>query len=119
MFIFLKRCSNYCDYLTNKLSNVDLKILITHQPNGLTKEIAVKKGYNLMITGHTHGGQITLFFPFINLSPTLFETRFVKGDFWFDNLMMVVNRGLGMSLAPIRYNSTPEVTSIVLNRKLN
>jgi predicted MPP superfamily phosphohydrolase len=30
---------------------------------------------------------------------------------------MVINRGLGMSLVPFRYNSTPEVTVIVLNDK--
>jgi len=29
---------------------------------------------------------------------------------------MIVTRGLGMSLVPLRYNSTPEVTVIVLGR---
>ncbi|MEN8192101.1 MAG: metallophosphoesterase, partial [Bacteroidota bacterium] len=57
------------DSLTNNINNVDLKILITHQPNGKTREMASEKDYNLMVAGHTHGGQITLFFPFINLTP--------------------------------------------------
>ena len=105
------------DSLTNSLDNVDLRIFITHQPNGRMKEMAVHKDYDLMLSGHTHGGQITLLFPFINLTPTLIETNYVKGDFWFDKLLMVVNGGLGMSLAPIRYNSTPEVTLIVLRNK--
>lgn len=102
------------DSLRRNLLDVDFKIMITHQPNGRTLEAAVKSNYNLMLSGHTHGGQITLLFPFIGLTPTLFETKYVKGDFWFDDLMMVVNGGLGMSLAPIRYNSTPEVTIINL-----
>ena len=105
------------DDLTSSLDSVDLKILITHQPNGRMKQVAVKKKYNLMLSGHTHGGQITLLFPFINLTPTLIETKYVKGDFWFNDLLMVVNGGLGLSLAPIRYNSTPEVTLIVLKNK--
>ena len=105
------------DSLTSDFEDVDLKIFITHQPNGRMKEMAVKKNYDLMLSGHTHGGQITLLFPFINLTPTLIETNYVKGDFWFDKLLMVVNGGLGMSLAPIRYNSTPEVTLIVLKGK--
>ena len=105
------------DDLTNSLDSADLKILITHQPNGRMKQIAVEKKYNLMLSGHTHGGQITLLFPFINLTPTLIETKYVKGDFWFNDLLMVVNGGLGVSLAPIRYNSTPEVTLIVLKKK--
>ncbi len=105
------------DYLTNNLDSVNLKILVTHQPNGRMKKAAVKEKYNIMVAGHTHGGQITILFPFINLTPTLLETKYVKGDFWFNDLLMVVNRGLGMSLAPIRYNSTPEVTVIILRRK--
>jgi len=105
------------EYLTSNLDSVDLKILVTHQPNDKMKKIAVKEKYNIMVAGHTHGGQITILFPFINLTPTLLETKYVKGDFWFNNLLMVVNRGLGMSLAPIRYNSTPEVTLIILKRK--
>lgn len=103
------------DSLTSQLSGVDFKIMITHQPNEKTRQAAVRNNYNLMLSGHTHGGQVTLFFPFIGLTPTLFETKYVKGDFWFGDLMMVVNGGLGMSLAPIRYNSTPEVTIITLD----
>ena len=73
--------------------------------------------YDLFLAGHTHGGQITILFPFVNLTPTLLETKYVKGDFTFDDMNIVVTRGLGMSLAPVRYNSTPEVTLIVLKNK--
>jgi predicted MPP superfamily phosphohydrolase len=76
----------------------------------------LKNNYDLFLAGHTHGGQITFLFPFINLSPTLFETKYVRGDFKFNNMLMIVNRGLGMSLVPLRYNSTPEVTVIVLTK---
>ena len=78
---------------------------------------------DLYLAGHTHGGQISFVFPFVQFTPTMFETRYIRGDFWFDNpgkpgtsMLMVVTRGLGMSLAPIRYNSTPEVTLIVLQK---
>jgi predicted MPP superfamily phosphohydrolase len=47
----------------------------------------------------------------------MFETKYTKGDFWFGDMLLVVTRGLGMSLAPIRYNSTPEVTLITLEKK--
>ena len=46
----------------------------------------------------------------------MIETSYMRGEFWFGKMMMVVTRGLGMSLAPIRYNSTPEVTVINLNK---
>jgi len=101
----------------------DFKIFLTHQPRPHLIEVAQKNNYNLFLAGHTHGGQISFVFPFVQLSPTMFETKYIRGDFWFDNpgkygtsMLMVVTRGLGMSLAPIRYNSTPEVTLIVLQK---
>ncbi len=92
------------------------KILVSHQPSQFLIDSAKVNKYNLLLSGHTHGGQITFLFPFFNLSPTLFETKYVRGDFWFGDLLLIVNRGLGMSLAPIRYNSTPEITIITLSR---
>jgi predicted MPP superfamily phosphohydrolase len=77
---------------------------------------AIDNEYNLMLSGHTHGGQITILFPFQDLSPTMFETKYVRGDFWFDNTLLVVCRGLGFSIAPVRYNSTPEIVIIELNK---
>ncbi|MBT8377973.1 MAG: metallophosphoesterase [Ignavibacteria bacterium] len=101
----------------SKNSGNDFKIFLTHQPRPHLIEVAQKNNYNLFLAGHTHGGQISFVFPFIQLTPTLFETKYVRGDFLFDDMLMVVTRGLGMSLAPIRYNSTPEVTLIVLENK--
>ncbi|HEY6437819.1 MAG TPA: metallophosphoesterase [Ignavibacteriaceae bacterium] len=95
----------------------DLKIFLAHQPRPHLIETAKKNDFDLYLAGHTHGGQITFVFPFIQLTPTMFETKYTKGDFWFGTMLLVVTRGLGMSLAPIRYNSTPEVTLIILQKK--
>ena len=98
------------------MNSVDLKIVLIHQPNSQAVQSAARAGYNLFLAGHTHGGQVSFLFPFINLTPTLLETRFVKGDFHFGQMLMIVTRGLGMSLVPMRYNSTPEITVIVLRK---
>jgi predicted MPP superfamily phosphohydrolase len=95
----------------------NFKIFLTHQPQPHIIESGQKHGFNLFLAGHTHGGQITFVFPFIRLTPTMFETEYIRGDFWFDSMLMIVSRGLGMSLAPIRYNSTPEITLINLVNK--
>ncbi|MFC2134201.1 metallophosphoesterase [Bacteroidota bacterium] len=105
------------DSLTNGTTGYDLRIFLTHQPRKYLIDEAIEKNYDLMFAGHTHGGQITILFPFHNFTPSHIETDFVKGDFWFDDMLMVVNRGLGVSLAPVRYNATPEVTSIVIRGK--
>ena len=94
--------------------NGDLKIFLTHQPRPYLIEAAQKNHFDLYLCGHTHGGQLTLTFPFIQLTPTLIETKYIQGNFWHGDMLMVVTRGLGMSLAPLRYNSTPEITLITL-----
>jgi predicted MPP superfamily phosphohydrolase len=109
--------SEVLDSLIKAQDDPDFKIMLIHQPNALAVQKAADAGYNLFLAGHTHGGQVTFLFPFINLTPTLLETRFVRGDFHFGNMLMIVTRGLGMSLVPMRYNSTPEITVIVLTRK--
>ena len=107
---------NILDSLTINNSG-SFKIFLVHQPQPELIETAKKNGFDLFLAGHTHGGQITFVFPFIQLTPTMFETSYIRGDFWFDSMLMIINRGLGMSLAPLRYNSTPEITLINLVNK--
>lgn len=90
----------------------DLNVLLLHQPEGGIPQKASENNYDLMLAGHTHGGQITFLFPFFNISPTLIETKYVRGNFMIGNMMMIVTRGLGMSLVPFRLNSTPEITLV-------
>lgn len=99
-----------------KSNHTDLKILLTHQPKNEIIRSAEENNFDLFLAGHTHGGQITLLFPFIQLTPTLVETTFIKGVRIYGNMMAIVTRGLGMSLAPIRYNSTPEIVIITLTK---
>ena len=96
-------------------NNGNFKIFLTHQPQDFLINSAVKNNYDLFLAGHTHGGQITLLFPFIRLTPTLIETSYIKGEFTFNNTLAIICGGLGMSLAPVRYNSTPEIVSIILS----
>jgi predicted MPP superfamily phosphohydrolase len=98
-------------------NNAEFKIFLTHQPQEYLIKSAVKNNYDLFLAGHTHGGQITLLFPFIQLTPTLIETRYIRGDYYFNDMLAVVCGGLGMSLAPVRYNSTPEIVIITLRAK--
>lgn len=112
---------NKLDSLAKLKQNYDLKIFLAHQPRKFLVEAALKNNYDLYLAGHTHGGQITFLFPFKNLSPTLIETPYVRGDFRFtkengEKLLMIVTRGLGMSIAPVRYNSTPEITVIIIEK---
>lgn len=103
------------DSLT-QVNHSDFKILLTHQPSQYLVDRASEEHYDLMLAGHTHGGQITFLFPFHNFTFTQLETPYVKGNFQIGNMLMIVTRGLGMSIVPFRYNSTPEITVITLKK---
>jgi predicted MPP superfamily phosphohydrolase len=98
--------------LISDTAKYSLKILLTHQPGDYIISSALEHSYNMLLAGHTHGGQITFLFPFLNLTPTMFETKFIRGNYNFGKMLIVITRGLGMSLVPMRYNSTPEITII-------
>lgn len=119
---YVKRIpTNQLDSLAELKHKYALKIFLAHQPRVFLAKAATMYNYDLYLAGHTHGGQITFLFPFKNLTPTLIETPYVRGDFHFtkadgEQMLMVVTRGLGMSIAPVRYNSTPEITVIIIEK---
>jgi len=112
-----KVSENVLDSLADHNLNYDLSIFLTHQPVKNLINKAKQYNYDMFLAGHTHGGQISFLFPFMLLSPTQFETTYVRGVFYLDDMMIYVTRGLGMSLAPVRYNSTPEITEIIIKPK--
>lgn len=68
------------------------------------------KKINLILAGHTHGGQIRI--PFIGALEILphHSVDFDKGFFERRGTKMYVNRGIGTGLVPIRFLCSPEIT---------
>ena len=87
----------------------DLRILLCHTPDG--RKAAVRCGYQLMLSGHTHGGQVVL--PFVGpvYSPSLAGVRFASGLFVQPEIVLHVSRGVG-SKDPLRWNCPPELTCL-------
>lgn len=86
---------------------VDVKILLAHQPRSIMA--AARAGFDLQISGHTHGGQ---FFPwnfFVGLTQP-----FIAGLHRFQNTQIYVSRGTGYWGPPIRLGAPPEITLIRL-----
>lgn len=95
----------------------DLKIFLIHQPSDHAIRAAREYGYHLVLAGHTHGGQI-VFRPFgIPLAPTRFENRFYSGFYHYRDLPVIVTNGVGLTLAPLRYQAPAEVVKVTLARK--
>jgi len=86
-----------------------LKILLAHHPKSYVA--AQEAGFDLQLSGHTHGGQ---FFPF-SIFVHLFE-RYYKGLYRIGKLWLYVNRGTGYWGPPLRFGVPSEISLITLKR---
>lgn len=85
----------------------DFKVLLSHRP-GYADE-ALKAGFDLQLSGHTHGGQ---FFPWTHVA-RFFHT-YLAGLFRHETMWVYVSVGTGTWGPPARLGTTPELTLIEL-----
>ena len=103
--------------LEKRLGELDVgegySVLLSHRPEGF--DFYCERGFDLVLTGHVHGGQIRI--PFIGGLDGPGQGLFPKYDsglYQSGTTSMVVSRGLGNSSIPIRINNTPEIIEITL-----
>lgn len=88
-------------------------ILMAHEPD-YASHVVRHGGVDLMLSGHTHGGQIRVPFVGALYLPPL-GRKYVEGLFHLENgLQLYVNRGLGTVGIPVRFDCRPELTMITL-----
>lgn len=109
------------------LSDETLKNLLQEQKNELTIVLAhepqylqnyANAGVDLVLTGHAHGGQIRL--PFVGgiVAPDQgFLPEYTSGKYNRADTEMIVSRGLGNSIIPVRLFNYPEVVCVELRCK--
>lgn len=104
------------DQITKALTGVidsAPKILLAHAPNIFPK--AVKANIDLVLVGHTHGGQVRLPLVGAVIAPGQgFFPEFDYGQFSSGSTNMVINGGLGESVLPIRFYNRPEIVLVTL-----
>jgi uncharacterized protein len=91
-------------------------ILLCHEPDYADTILAhpAGKSVDLMLSGHTHGGQVRIPFMGMHLPPG--GKKYVEGWFTLGGLQLHVNRGLGTVGVPFRFNCPPEISSMTLRR---
>lgn len=100
---------------TAKMIPVDaFKILLSHSPQ--TYSQAQKEGFDLQISGHTHGGQICLpgRFPLMKGAPVPRELVYGRWD--FGNMQGITTSGIGVSVVAARFFCPPEIVKVTLRR---
>jgi uncharacterized protein len=91
-----------------------LNVLLSHNPDVFP--VAARQGYDLTISGHTHGGQIRLELLSAELNPGRFYTPYVDGVYRRGPASIFVSRGIGTIAVPARLGAPPEVSLVRLCR---
>lgn len=88
----------------------EMKLLLAHNPVILRR--AARAGVDLVLSGHTHGGQVTLRSE--RSASGRPRRRLLKGLGRQNQTQIYVSRGLGTVVLPIRYGCLPEVSLLEL-----
>lgn len=92
------------------------QILLAHEPQYM--ENYSKYGVDLVLTGHAHGGQFRI--PFIGgglVAPDQgFFPKYTEGVHVMNETTMIISRGLGNSVIPVRLFNLPEIVCVELGR---
>ena len=94
-------------------SGEEYTILLSHRPELFN--IYSDYFIDLVLAGHAHGGQFRL--PFIGglVAPDQgYFPQYDSGEYIHRDTVMIVSRGIGNSIIPIRFNNRPEVVLVVL-----
>lgn len=90
-------------------------IFMCHEPDYVDKVVLHPRFplIDMMLSGHTHGGQIRL--PYVGplILPPMGQ-KYIEGAFQFDHMQLYVNRGIGTVGLPFRLNCPAELTHFTL-----
>jgi uncharacterized protein len=91
----------------NGIPEKEPKLLLVHSPDIIDE--AAEMNIDLMLAGHTHGGQIR--FPLLGpvFTQSVYGKKYAAGIFTLKNTILYVNRGIGTSGIPIRLFCRPEI----------
>jgi predicted MPP superfamily phosphohydrolase len=92
----------------------ETNLLLSHNPDVFP--VASRQGYNLMLSGHTHGGQISVEILDQAISPARFFTHFVYGLYRQGPAAAYVTRGIGTIGIPARIGAPPEISLLRLRK---
>lgn len=102
---------------TKGIDKKDYNLFVSHAPD-VADEVA-KYPIDLQISGHSHGGQVTI--PGINIQFTpMYAKKYIKGMYKMENnsrMQLYVNVGIGTSQLPYRFFNIPEITLFTLENQ--
>lgn len=118
--------STICDKISSALSEIQpidgFNILLFHRANLL--DIFADTAFDLILSGHMHGGQFRI--PFVGgvVSPKtnmygngrIFFPKYFGGEYALNNIKMIVSRGIGNPSILPRFYNRPEICTVTLKK---
>ena len=96
------------------ISGADAAICVSHSPDAIPSLLAAAGDVDLILCGHTLGGQIDL--PFYTMNPSAYGRLYLGGRVQEDGVEVLVSRGVGTSIVPLRWNAPADALLITLRR---
>jgi uncharacterized protein len=92
----------------------DLVVLVSHEPDFAEK---LQPGWvDLVLSGHTHGGQLTFFGLWAPLVGSEYGQKYRTGTVTSGSTTVVVSNGIGTILPPLRFFARPQIVVITLKK---
>lgn len=88
-----------------------LRILLSHSPDQFNW--ARRHDFDVMLAGHTHGGQIRLPLLGALVAPSRYGAKYASGIFYESPTLLHVSRGVS-GLTPLRWRCPPEIAKLTL-----
>ena len=88
-------------------NNNEFNVLLAHHPETLS--VYYRFGTDLVFSGHAHGGQVTLFGKAVVAPDQVTFPPYTSGLYKMGNTQLVLSRGIGYSLLPIRIFCRPHL----------
>jgi hypothetical protein len=104
--------ASYLPGVEELVESDQFNVLLSHNPDVFP--VATDRGFDLVLAGHTHGGQINVEIFDKNVNIAEFVTPYTKGLYKRANSSIYVNSGIGTIGMPIRLGDPPEITLIKL-----
>ncbi len=100
------------DELLGEIPQADCRIVLAHNPD--TADTMFSSRIDLMISGHTHGGQVRI--PFVDAPVLPVENKTYSSGLVASprGTSVFISRGIGWSVYPVRFNCFPEIAVLEL-----
>ena len=115
--IWIGGCGDYMednvgvDKAFENVPREDCKIALAHNPD--TADTFFKTRVDLMICGHTHGGQVKIPFWRTPILP-VHNKSYISGFITTPKTHLFISKGLGWAIIPVRFNCLPEIAVLKL-----